>query len=132
MLNIALYIAVNIGIFIGNTEVSKIIYKARSMTLDIKTQKSWKYKNRTGKIWQSSPGKNKLDVRSSNETSMGCAWMLAWQGTACSFFLNSRSDIVILDFVRILYIYMHNDAPAVVSFQILLMNDFPSFAIELL
>ena len=50
MLNIALYIAVNIGIFIGNTEVSKIIYKARSMTLDIKTQKSWKYKNRTGKI----------------------------------------------------------------------------------
>ena len=47
-------------------------------------------------------------------------------------FFNSRSDIVILDFVRILYIYMHNDAPAVVSFQILLMNDFPSFAIELL
>ena len=26
-----------------NTQVAKFIYKARSMTLDIKTQKSWKY-----------------------------------------------------------------------------------------
>ena len=29
-----------------NTEVSKVIYKARSMTLDIKTQKSWKYEDK--------------------------------------------------------------------------------------
>ena len=29
-----------------NTEVSKFIYKARSMTLDIKTQKSWKYNDK--------------------------------------------------------------------------------------
>ena len=30
-----------------NTDVSKFIYKARSMTLNIKTQKSWKYSDKT-------------------------------------------------------------------------------------
>ena len=29
-----------------NTEVAKFVYKARSKTLDIKTQKSWKYKDK--------------------------------------------------------------------------------------